>query len=158
MVNYNDEIQELRAYRQIQRERTNKISIDLEMCFMKLASDHGEHFIPLCDLANLIIGHKYEIQKGVYFTPILYSLKKWIFLTDVDADCFFGIHEHDAVELCKVLKGNLIDKVSGKEYQAGEFARFEKGQKHKPGATVKSQYEVTFLINDNLKLTPAGRS
>jgi len=147
MGKYEDEKALLRIQRKELRDKATKLSIEIEECLNKFRNDEGEELINVEDFKDLTIGKKYAINDKVFFIPVSYKPCKWVFETYLEAGGYYGIHKHNAVELCDIKYGNLVDALTGRQYGSGEIARFEKGQRHKPGATLPSKYIVTFLID-----------
>lgn len=67
------------------------------------------------------------------------------FNTIIPAGKKFPNHWHDFHEICTVLRGELIDKCSGKVWKSGEVVVFEPFQEHMPAAY--GNQELRVIVN-----------
>ena len=110
--------------------------------------DEIETIITFDDLLIFEIGKRNEVNDGVYFEKTYQDDNKLVFLTYMLEGGGFGVHLHDCVEFCKILKGNLIERTRGyKKYQQGQTIVYAPNELHRPYATSESLYEVTFYKN-----------
>lgn len=135
-----------------------RIQTALDNCLVRFACDEGDTLICVEDFGNLKLGERQYVNEGIYFIPIEYGVKEWVFYTHIDPGYYFGIHDHNVGELCKVISGILIDKITGDTYSPGETAYWPAKEKHKPGGEVETELLVIFNI-EHLKgtdnVTPA---
>lgn len=112
----------------------------------KLYSDDSNGFVKIDNFSNLDIGKKYEVSDGVYFIPLDYNDEYMEFHTSIKGGYFYGVQWHDKMEICKVSKGEMVDKISGKTCKVGEKMVFKAFEKHKPGAYVDTESNVKFYL------------
>lgn len=94
----------------------------------------------------LKVGERVEINDEVSFEKTFEDKNRMVFLTYMMEGGSFGFHEHDCIEVTKILKGNLIEKTRGyRVYREDETIIYAPYEQHRPYATQDSTYEVTFL-------------
>lgn len=107
--------------------------------------DERETTITFDELVLFEIGKRNEVNDGVFFEKTYQDENKLVFLTYMLEGGGFGVHLHDCVEFCKILKGNLIERTRGyKKYEKGQTIVYAPDELHRPYATSESLYEVTF--------------
>lgn len=98
------------------------------------------------DLSLFEIGQRVIVNEKVEFEKIYQDKNKITFLTYMIDGGSFGFHNHDCIEICKVIRGNLIEPERNyKTWSVGQEIIYSKNETHKPYATEESIYEVTFL-------------
>ena len=108
--------------------------------------DGVKTLITFKDLMLFDVGARNELSEGVFFEKTYHSEDKMVFTTYMEKGGSFGIHSHECIEICNVLKGNLIERERGyKVYNKGESIIYAKNEDHRPYATEESVYEVIFL-------------
>lgn len=107
--------------------------------------DERETTITFDELLIFEIGKRNEVNDGVFFEKTYQDENKLVFLTYMLEGGGFGVHLHDCVEFCKIIKGNLIERTRGyKKYEQGQLVIYAPNELHRPYATSESLYEVTF--------------
>lgn len=110
--------------------------------------DSDKTMITFEQLKMFEIGVRNEVVDGVSFEKTFESESKIVFLTFMLDGGSFGVHSHDCLEECRVLKGNLVERTRGyKIYEEGETLFYAKDEIHRPYATKESLYEVIFYKN-----------
>ena len=110
--------------------------------------DEKETTITFDELLLFEIGKRNEVNDGVFFEKTYQDDNKLVFLTYMLEGGGFGVHLHDCVEFCNILKGNLIERTRGyKKYKQGQTIVYAPNELHRPYATSESLYEVTFYKN-----------
>lgn len=111
-------------------------------------SDTINEVIKFSDLKLLKVGERIEMNENISFEKTYQDNNKMVFLTYMLEGGYFGFHEHDCFEFCKILKGNLFEKTRGHQsFSTGDIIAYAPFEIHKPYATSDSTYEVTFYKN-----------
>lgn len=91
------------------------------------------------------LGERNYVNKGIYFEKIEEGENHMKFLTYATSGGSFGVHFHDCIERCRILKGSLIEKSRGyKVYSEGEEVIYARKERHTPYASMDIVWEVTF--------------
>lgn len=152
---YKDTIDSLRKQRTEQRKAIGVYTYEIEQTLNKFAIDAGDSFIPISEFMHLNVGEPFYVNEKVHFIRQETSLERVIFMTYVKAGGSFGLQSHDVPEICKIIRGHLIEAERGdKVYGEGKEIYYAPYEEHKPYALVDSVYEVTFKL-DNKNNTPA---
>lgn len=107
--------------------------------------DENETVISFKELLMFKIGVRNELNDGVFFEKTYQDENKIIFMTYMLSGGGFGVHSHDCIEICKVQKGNLIERTRGyRVYEEGSTVIYAPQELHRPYSTKESLYEVTF--------------
>ena len=94
--------------------------------------DEIKTLITFQDLMYFDIGERNELADGVFFEKTYHSEDKMIFITYMEKGGGFGLHAHECIEICNVLRGNLIERERGyKVYTKGETVIYAKNEEHR---------------------------
>jgi hypothetical protein len=142
-----EEIQKLRNERNSERKRCETMTNNIDKMLKNLNDDSGDSLVNWESLNETEIGEIYYVNKDVFFIPVEKSEDKLSFITVCEKSGEFGIQAHDIDEYCKVLKGQLIEKMQNyKIVNVGETITYPAYLKHKPsgGDGGLNVYWVTF--------------
>lgn len=140
--------QERERLRESIEKKNTRIKKALDACLVQFRSDEGDTLINIQQFGNLTLGERFYVNKGIYFIPVEYGVSTWVFYTVIEPGYFFGFHEHNVPEVCKVIAGVLVNQKDGKEYQPGQIASWDKFTLHKPGAKVNGGVLELLVIFD----------
>lgn len=111
-------------------------------------ANQEETVITYEELKLFKIGQRNEVNEGVYFEKIFEDSETMVFLTYMINGGSFGVHKHDCLESCKIVKGALIEKTRNYTvYGEGQKVYYSAFELHTPYATVETLLEVTFYKN-----------
>ncbi len=107
-----------------------------------------ETVITYNELKLFKIGQRNEVNDGVYFEKTYEDSERMTFLTYMMDGGSFGVHKHNCLEACKIIKGALIEKTRNyTAYGEGQTIYYPANELHTPYATVETLLEVTFYKN-----------
>ncbi|WP_339875212.1 hypothetical protein [Olleya marilimosa] len=128
-----EELRRLRAEKAADKERFEVLSIRVNNMLKIFNEDAGETMVTWEDLLDTKVGEIYYVNENVYFIPVNIQSKKLTFISICEPNGKFGIQEHDIDEACKVIKGQLIEKMQdNRVIKKGETITYKAHQKHKP--------------------------
>lgn len=145
-----NEIQALRAQRELMRMEMKQITSSIDDMLGRFCNDEGETLITAASMMMCNVGEMNQVNDKVRFIRQESEQDILHFITYVDAGGSFGVQDHDVVEICRVVKGHLIESMRDDvEIKMGESIQYEAFEKHKPRADLDSVYDVTFKLNIN---------
>ncbi len=110
--------------------------------------NQSETVITYDELKLFKIGQRNEVNEGVYFEKTYEDSERMTFLTYMSDGGSFGVHKHDCLEACKVIKGAIIEKTRNyTTYKDGQTIYYSANELHTPYATIETLLEVTFYKN-----------
>ena len=109
-------------------------------------------YISWKQLQTISIGENVEMSKDgdVVFIKLSEDENEMVFNTMMYQGGKFTAHFHDCVEICKILKGKMLetrkgDRLTMKVYTEGERAIYDKGELHAMYVDEYTVLEVRFL-------------
>ena len=147
-----DSLKNLRSQVFSEVSKRNQLKESAYKNFYKTLSkeNDGVVFISSEQLRSLNIDERVTFDNGVEFVKISENKNKMVFHTVMVEGGTFSEHFHDWVEICTVLKGQLIETCKGnrdsiKIYKEGERSIYDKGEKHSMHVNEYTLLEVTFI-------------
>jgi len=143
-----EELEVLRTERRKHKDRFQAAAQGIKLAFDNSLDDQE---ISFQDLSLFVVGDRVVINEKVEFVKTSQCDNKMVFLTYLKEGGTFGFHKHNCIEICEVVEGILIEPERNyKCFTEGETIIYAKNEIHKPYATRKSIYKVTYVKKLNL--------
>lgn len=147
-LTFEEHIKEIREFNNLSKIKVAFVPSSISNMLLSFDSDVGESLVTWEQLRQAKIGERNEVNSKVSFEKVDESDNHQRFLTYMEEGGSFGVQKHDCYEVCKIIKGNLIEPLRGYSiYSEGDQILYAPYEKHKPQSSSQSIYEVIFYKN-----------
>jgi len=144
-LTFEEHIKEIREANNLSKVRVAFVPSSVSEMLNSFDSDTGETMVSWEQLREAKVGERNEVNSKVSFEKVDESDNHQRFLSYMEEGGSFGVQEHDCYEVCKILKGNLIEPLRGYSiFCEGDQILYAPYEKHKPQSSSQSIYEVIF--------------
>lgn len=109
--------------------------------------DNSTKKIPIEQLKELSPGVWYPVSDLVRFRKVSQDPGRVVFETELQSGGSFSRHFHNALEICKVLEGELVSPEREESTGPGGRVTYMPGEVHSPYSPIFTRLEVTFLYD-----------